>query len=81
MQTLRIPDTRDLQLYVNESGVIASRTLEEDERLRIQQLEASLARQRARQAADRAVDAQARDEYQQAIAEQVRRETPHGTPT
>jgi hypothetical protein len=76
MQALRIPDTRDLQLYITESGTIASRTLEDDERQRVQQLEASLARQRAALAADRASDAQARDEHRQAVDDHVNSELP-----
>jgi hypothetical protein len=76
MEALRIPDRRDLRLYINESGVVVSRTEEEDECLRVQQLEASLARQRAAQAAERAVEAQARDEHQQAIDDHVNSELP-----
>lgn len=78
MEALRIPDTRDLQLYINESGVIVSRTEQQDEAIRVHAEQARLDSQHAAQAADRAIDAAALDEHQRAVDEQARRETPQG---
>ena len=67
MEALRIPDTRDLQLYINESGVIVSRTEQQDEAARVHAQAQRLDAQHAAQAAGRAVDAAALDEHQRAV--------------